>query len=421
MPNTITPVVVLRAINHGGLGIARSLGRLGIPVYAADTSSTVPVAFSRYCRGFFKWNFETAPPEQTLDYLLGCGRKLGKRPILIPTTDETALFVSDNAYALKEGFDFPDQSSRTVHTLANKHSMFRAAKELGIPTPETVLPANRGDVVSFANTATFPVVMKLLDSHYAGGQRTHGTYIAVTRGELLERFDRLQDAQSTPVILQEYIPGGDDTIWMFNGYFNARGECLFGMTGQKLRQCPVYTGAASLAVCRGNVEVYDATLAFMKAVGYRGILDIGYRFDARDGKYKVLDANPRIGCSFRLFVGRDGMDVARALYFDLTGQSVAPSAACEGRKWLVEDCDLVSSIRYYFDGKVKIAEWIRSFRGVRETAFFSVRDPVPMLAAFISDLRRLPRRIRQTDAGEKKSTPETGVALQSGHTSAVDH
>jgi len=40
------------------------------------------------------------------------------------------------------------------------------------------------------------------------------------------------------------------------------------------------------------------TKQLMQAVAYRGPLDVGYRFDARDGKYKLLDVNPRIGSTF---------------------------------------------------------------------------------------------------------------------------
>jgi len=33
---THTPVVILRAVAHGPLGIVRSLGRLGVPMYVVD-------------------------------------------------------------------------------------------------------------------------------------------------------------------------------------------------------------------------------------------------------------------------------------------------------------------------------------------------------------------------------------------------
>jgi len=137
----------------------------------------------------------------------------------------------------------------------------------------------------------------------------------------------------------------------------------------------------------------------MKSIGYRGILDIGYRYDARDGQYKVLDVNPRIGSTFRLFVGDGDMDVSRALYLDLTGQTIPSTSPRYGRKWMVEDADLVSSIRYYRDGNLTAKDWLKSFRGVQETAFLSLRDPVPGIAVLFSDGRELAARIFKSKGG----------------------
>src|SRR5208283_6120920 len=126
-------------------------------------------------------------------------------------------------------------------------------------------------------------------------------------------------------MFQEYIPGGDDSVWMFNGYFNENSDCLFAITGKKIRQAPVYIGYTSLGICLKNEVVDETTRRFTKEISYRGILDIEYRYDARDKQYKVLDINRRIGSTFRLFVSQDGLDVARAAYLDLTGQPVPSS------------------------------------------------------------------------------------------------
>ena len=76
---------------------------------------------------------------------------------------------------------------------------------------------------------------------------------------MLEIFD-LNAASGPPgIILQEYVPGGDDAIWMFNGYFNHQSECLFGDTGRKLRQFPPHRGSTSLGICAPNVEVEEET------------------------------------------------------------------------------------------------------------------------------------------------------------------
>jgi predicted ATP-grasp superfamily ATP-dependent carboligase len=193
-------------------------------------------------------------------------------------------------------------------------------------------------------------------------------FVEHSPAELLQTYDCAEDPDYPNLMLQEYIPGGDDTIWMFNGYFDAASECLGGFTGKKIRQCPIHTGSTSLGICLANAEVEQTTRRFMKSIGYRGILDIGYRYDARDGLYKVLDVNPRIGATFRLFAGVNGIDVARALYSDLTGQWVIPSPAREGRKWIVEDLDAVSTHRYCREGSLTIKQWFASLRGIEEAA-----------------------------------------------------
>jgi D-aspartate ligase len=114
--------------------------------------------------------------------------------------------------------------------------------------------------------------------------------------------------------------------------------------------------------------------------------------------------NPRIGSTFRLFAGDGDMDVVRALYLDLTGQTVPPASPRYGRKWMVEDCDLVSSIRYYRDGKLTAKDWLKSFRGVQEMAFLSLRDPIPAIAVLFSDAQEFAARIFKTNGRVSGST-----------------
>jgi predicted ATP-grasp superfamily ATP-dependent carboligase len=186
------------------------------------------------------------------------------------------------------------------------------------------------------------------------------------------------------VMLQEYVPGTPETVWMFNGYFDESSDCRVGFTGKKIRQSPPYTGATTLGVCLPNATVQETTERFMKSIGYRGILDIGYRFDERDGQYKLLDVNPRIGGTFRLFVGDNGLDVLRALHLDMTGADVPATHPQNGRRWIVEPLDVTSSIVYRRRGDIRLGSWLRSFRGVREGAWFALDDPLPFLALWPS-------------------------------------
>ena len=382
-----TPVVILRSVALGPLGILRTLGRRGVPVYVVETDPWTPGYFSRYCRGKFHCDIENVAPEQAVSSLLEIAQKIGRRAILIPTTDEATILVDENAAALNEGFLFQQQRPGVVRRLCSKKEMHFLAKDCGIPTPEIVFPQSRAAVLSFIETATFPVMFKGIDGLKLLKRTGKRMFIVRTGTELLEKYDRLDDSEKSNVMLQEYIPGGDDTVWMFNGYFDESSDCLLGFTGKKLRQCPVHRGVTSLGICLKNETVEKITKKFMSAIGYSGILDIGYKYDARDGQYKVLDVNPRIGATFRLFVDDRDMDVARALYLHMTGQPLVPGVPCEGRKWIVEDLDTVSCMRYGYNRELKFSEWVRSYRGVQETAYFASHDPLPLLPMLLHDCK----------------------------------
>lgn len=402
--DTSTPVVVLRSDSHGGLNIMRSLGRLGVPVYNVDPNPWAPASCSRYCRRKFLWDIEHCSAQESLHFMCDVRRKIGRPSILFPTTDRTARFVADHSRTLSEWFIFPKLTARLASSLSSKRDMFYLARDNNIPTPEAAFPNSRDDVLSFLERARLPVMLKGIDGQQLWDRTGKKMFIVGSKDELLALYDVVEDRLNPNLMLQEYIPGGDDTVWMFNGYFNAHSECLVCFTGKKIRQCPIYTGSTSLGICLHNPAVEDLTLRFMKAIGYQGILDIGYRYDARDGQYKVLDANPRIGATFRLFVGENGIDVARALYLDMTGQDVVAVRARDGRKWMVEDLDLVSCYRYYRDGKLGLGEWLHSFRGLEEGAFICGDDPLPVAAMLASRTGELLKRLFRAVSGKAQRT-----------------
>jgi D-aspartate ligase len=386
--DTSVPVVVLYTYHYGQLGVLRSFGRLGIAVHGVDPNPRSAGLFSRYCKKKFLYDVDAVSPRASVQYLLDVSKKIGKRSLLIHTTDSGAGWLADQADALSEGYIFPKLSKQLVLSLANKKDMYFLAKKCGIPTPEACFPLSMGDVEEYAKDAVFPVVLKEL---YRGGSPRVGKrmFVAKTKPQLLDFYRQFEDPSDPNFMIQEYIPGGDDSIWMFNGYFNEKSECLFGMTGRKLRQSPIHTGVTSLGVCLKNPVVDKMTKNFMKRINYKGILDIGYRYDMRDGKYKVLDVNPRIGSTFRLFVADNGLDVARTQYLDLTGQSVPSSELVEGRRWFVEDRDFVSSFRYHYEKSLTFRQWLKSFRGVQESAWLARDDLLPFFVMCTRSSRKM--------------------------------
>jgi D-aspartate ligase len=389
--NTLVPIVILQFApvhHHGGLGIARTAGRLGVRVYWVHGQSWAPATLSRYVYKRIYWDGD-APAEISVDFLLKLGRQIGRESILIPIDDRGAIFVADHTEALKERFLFPDQPPGLARSLSSKKEMHFLCNRMGIPTPAASFPQCGDDVAAFAETAIFPVVMKRIVD-WLPEHRTQMESVTIVNSakDLLELYEKIEAWGEPNMMLQEYIPGGPESVWMFNGCFANDSECLVGFTGKKIRQIPPFTGATTLGICLKNDMVEDMTKDFMRKIGYSGIVDMGYRYDRRDGRYKLLDVNPRVGATFRLFVDSNEMDVVRALYLYVTGQEVIRGVPYEGRKWAVEPDDLIASVQYGRRGKLTIPQWASSLRGIEEVAWFAWDDPVPFAAMCWTSLGR---------------------------------
>lgn len=368
-----TPVVVLRDPG-AALAIARSLGRLGVRVYLVTQDGSPAYTCSRYWTKVYDWDF-SAPDEKTVAFLQGISREIGTKPLLLTIPDSGALFIEDNAAALEEHFIFSKPAPPNKHILTNKWEMFLAAQAHGIPVPAAMYPQSRTDVERFVLSARFPIVLKGADQRLP---QAKWKTIVRNAAELFEKYDEAAASGVANLILQEYIPGGDEDVWMCNAYFDDTSACRAIFSGHKLRQTPPHAGIATLAVCSPNAVVEDQTRRFMQAVGYHGLCGIGWRFDARDGRYKVLDVNPRVSGVFRLFRATNGMDVVRACYLDLTGQAIPDMRQSVGRKWMLEE-DIFAAMSYAERGELGFGEWLWSLRGVQESNIFAIDDPLPII------------------------------------------
>jgi predicted ATP-grasp superfamily ATP-dependent carboligase len=264
-------------------------------------------------------------------------------------------------------------------------SMFNLAREHGLPAPVTLLPRSYAEAEQMAPTLNFPVMIKAVFGNRMQARSGRKMQRVDDRAELLRVYKELEDPEFPNIMLQELIPGDDTLVWIFNGYFDAHSDCRFPFTGRKLRQHPIHVGCASYGLCTWNEQVAGMTQRFMKTIGYRGILDIGYRYDARTDTYKVLDINPRVGQAFRLFVDDCGIDVVRCLYLDQTGQA-QPSGYQHprDRTWMIENFDLTSSFHYYQEGSLNVGQWLKTVWRTDEFAWLDKTDLAPALPVYSS-------------------------------------
>jgi D-aspartate ligase len=378
--DTSTPVVVLKCVPYawhsGTIGVIRSLGRLGVPVYLTGESRRCPAARSRHLRGVL----HESPTSDFHDLLDRLERLSLDRPaVLVPVDDVGTLFLDEHGDKLAGSFLFPRPPAGLPARLADKAELARLAAGSEVQCPVTVPIDSLARARELAESWGYPVVVKAADPGLLVGSPGATSVRLVRDGTELEHAARPL-LRPPNLLLQEYLPGDSSSVWMVNAYLDDRSVSLFAGVGRKLRQLPVDTGASTLAVVQPNDEVLHPTLDLLREIGYRGIVDLGLRRDPNRGGYRLLDVNPRIGATFRLFTGEDGTDVARALYLDLTGQGVPESRIRPGRRWLAEHRDPVAGVRLAREGRLSIGQYVGSLRGVAETAWLAKDDPRPGLA-----------------------------------------
>ena len=236
--DTSTPVLVLNSGHHGALGIARSLGRLGIPVHLLDSNPRAPAFRSRYTSSNFVWDLDSNSQERSVEYLGEIASRWERPAVLIPTSDAGELFVAANAAALSQWFLFPRLPYEVVRRLVNKKEMNFLAQSVGISTPESFFPESRQSAMDFARTAEYPLILKKIDGWVARNKSLNSNLIVRTEQELLAAYEVMNMQEHPNLMIQEYIPEGTGGSWMFNGYFKADSKCMFGFPGKKIRRKP---------------------------------------------------------------------------------------------------------------------------------------------------------------------------------------
>ncbi|MFC8130743.1 ATP-grasp domain-containing protein [Streptomyces sp. NPDC057302] len=338
-------------LHHGGVGAIRSLGRLGVPMYAITEDRYTPAAASRHLTRAFPWPTTGAEePERLVEGMLRIARRIGRPTVLIPTDEEAAVLIAEHQDALSgAGFLFPRVGRELPRRLASKQGLHELCVEHGIASPAASFPESYGEIKEFAATAVFPVVAK---NREAFTRRSRPAVNGTTRVETPEGLlDLARDWGERPgVILQEYLPREQAEDWIVHAYFDEDSAPRALFTGVKVRSWPPHAGMTANAYVVDNPELADLAARFIKQIGFTGVIDLDLRFDRRDGQYKLLDFNPRMGAQFRLFESESGIDVVRAMHLHLTGRPVPKGEQRAGHRYVVENIDLPALLAYRRSG-----------------------------------------------------------------------
>ncbi|MFC1420358.1 carboxylate--amine ligase [Streptacidiphilus cavernicola] len=376
----------------GGVGVLRTLGRAGVPVHAMVEDRFTPAAVSRYAvRRFVRPTTGLEQPAALVDALLAIGAAIGRRSVPVPTDDEAALLLAEHADRLSACFLLPPVPPTLPRRLADKGGLYRLCLEHGVPAPRSRTPADRAELVAAGRDLGYPLVLKNLEpwTRLRAPVVRHTTMV----GDERELLAACPPDGALSVLAQECLPADRAEDWFTHLYCPADGGPPVVFTGLKLRSWPPDAGVTTRARALANPGLAEQAADFCRRIGYRGVADLDWRLDRRDGRYKLVDFNPRTGAQFRLLETVAGLDVVRCLHLDLTGRPLPRGPRQRSRGYGVGQLDLPSAAVWAWQRKALPADLLPR-RGT-ERAWLCRDDPAPAVAEAVRFGGTVARRARE--------------------------
>ena len=366
--------------DHPGLGIARSLGRRGIPVYLLDDQFCIS-QFSRYAARVVKVD-NLLDERKAVDSVLEVGRRFNLRDwVLFPTRDEHVAAFSRHREELAQFFRVTTGEWESVEWAWDKKKTYELAEKLGIPVPKTFNVRSADELSNLYSRLPLAIKPAIKENFfYATGAKA---WRANTVKELHQFYEKAS-AQIRPeeILIQEIIPGDGSEQFSYCAFFD-QGKPYSTLTARRARQHPREFGRASSYVVTVDAPaIEELSERFLRSINFHGLVEIEFKRDPRDGKYKLLDVNARTW-GFHWIGSACGVDFPYLAFADQLRLSTEQTRAPAGVGWLRLLTDVPTAISDFAHGSLSLPGYLRSLRSARVDAVFSWQDPLPFFAEFL--------------------------------------
>ena len=367
---------LLMGADYRALGVARSLGRRGIPVWIVKQGGHLVAAASRYVSSLVPW--PEGDDGTKVNFLGDLSTRHGlERWLLVPTDDFTVALIACHHETLAKHYRLTVPPWDTLRWACDKRLLHRLAQRLGVHQPWTTSATTRDELAEI--DCPFPVILKPAVRMHPSSLAIPKAWLAANRDSLLVCYDQASRAvHPKDLLIQEMVPGGGESQFSYAALCN-EGSSLASIVARRARQFPMDFGQFSTYVETvedpGIVEPAERLLA---VTGFTGLVELEFKRDLRDGQFKLLDINPRVW-GWHTLCRRAGVDFPYLLWLLMSGQPVPKLRARAGERWMHMTADLWVAVKEMLSGHLSPRSCLRSFLKPRESAIFAWDDPLPGL------------------------------------------
>src|SRR5467141_3068917 len=362
--------------NLNGLSIATSIGRHGVPVWVTTSPNTKLASCSRYTLRTLPW--PEGESEAQVAYLLELAARYDlDQWVLFPTSDESAALLSKFHTALSRRFLVSTPTWEVLRWAYDKRLTYQLAAEQQVDYPSTIYPTTEVDLEGVP--CAFPAILKPATHATINRFTADKAWPVANREDLLARYREGRELIPPDLILvQELIPGGGESQFSYAALCYD-GQPIASLTARRTRQYPIDFGYSSSFVETLDIpEIVAPSRRLLAAIRYTGLVEVEYKLDARNGRYKLLDINPRLW-TWSPLGARAGMDFPYLLWQMMQRMPLARQTAPAGVRWVRMSTDVPAALQEMLRGRLNLRSYLRSLRGPLQFALVSADDPLPGL------------------------------------------
>jgi D-aspartate ligase len=391
-PSRRWPHIVLIDPYNAGLSLARTMTRLGAPVTVVEWEPIV--SRSRGVRSLKA----AAASEQWLRSLetVAAG---SQDAVVLTGTDRGSEWLARNADQLPANIRAFERVDGAHLGLMNKGEADGIARRAGVAVPWVGALREPDQFPRLAAEAPWPCVIKPVLSHKWRDRYGEVRAYLARDAQEAERLVSQPLADGTEMLINQYIPGGDDdveeaiVVRLADGSYPVRFGC------HKLRQYPTRFGETALGESSPLPETQAIAERVLDEAGFIGVAGVETKRHAETGERWFLEVNVRMPAQWGLG-DACGVQSSPRLVRAMSGERLGPQPPLRPGVRLVQpqlDRHLVLSAIRSAPARQRPAviwELARSYSGARELGVFDPRDPAPGLALARLFLTRRLSRLR---------------------------
>lgn len=366
-----------------GLGLVRSMAAIGVSSIVIDTSPSL-AGRSKTAREYLCPD-PTERENDFVEFMIRLGEQHNAKPVIFATNDQWLFPILKRKRELEGLFIFPMSEWGLVEACLDKEKMYGLAGLANVLCPLSLFPKTTDEITSAAIGMTYPCIIKPATT--VGFDLPQGwngrSKVANNPQEVFRIAEQLDAAGhgTRPIIMQEQIPGGTESLYTFTSYSNKDGDVLAWSTGYKIRQYPPEAGTITAGRVSPNRDLEEQGKRFIKSLGFYGIANTEFKKDARDGLFKLIEINPRPGM-WNLSALKTGVNLPALAYLSSVGGAPRFSGSTDASiTWVFMTKDFLGALHHSRKtGRLlSLVEWWRSLHGKKIDAVASLGDPIPFM------------------------------------------